>query len=432
MRLTRFPTARIATALVGAAAVTSAVLVAPAGADDPPRAATSISIRAEAARVDPGQSTAVRGNLRIPDGEAAGREVSLEARPVGTTGFTPIGTATAGESGGLRLPVTPESTTRYRWYYAGADDARPRTSAVVQIRVATRTGNPERLLTTLSIRAVNPVAGERGTAIVGRLRSGRTELPNRRVQLVARPQGASWWRFVGQQRTGDEGQVRFAVHPRRPIAYRLTYLGSQVFRPSQSGIARVGIRPRVTIAASPRVVDPGGSTTVSGVVFRQGRRAEGVTVDLLARADRPGTRFHQAGTGITDAEGAVGFTTTPARDVRYRLRAENAEGRTIAVSRVIVVWVRTPSSLSVRGRDTADGFAVSGGLRGGGDPVAGALVALEALAPDASEYSEVDAARTGRGGGVVFRRESLPGTSYRLVFDGNRRFVSSTSGTVVD
>jgi len=328
---------RVLTGAAAAALVASSVglVGAPVAADTAP-AATSISIRTLKPAIAPGRTGSVVGHLQVRGGSAAGRIVALEARAMGEATFTPVGTATAGARGGLRLDVLPQVTTRYRWHYAGAADARPRFSGVALLRVRTPQHPAQRLLTTLSIRAVRPVVAPGGRDVVrGTLRSGRVELRGRYVVLLARASGQSDWQFRKVQRTGREGRVSFAVHPRVRTAYRLAFAGTGTFRPAKSAIVRVGVR--------------------------------------------------------SDA----------------------------------------PSSLSIRGRDVAKGFAVSGQLRAQGHPVRNAAVRLQTYDAATSTWTDTASARTGRHGVVRFVRPSAPGTQYRLAYFGPR-FASSSSATLTD
>ena len=94
---------------------------------------TSITIRAVHGAVRPGGTDTITGALIVAgSGSAAGRTVTLEARPMGADDFVPVGDAIAADRGGLRESVTPDVTTRYRWHYAGDTDARPSYSGVVQ------------------------------------------------------------------------------------------------------------------------------------------------------------------------------------------------------------------------------------------------------------------------------------------------------------
>ncbi|WP_028645839.1 hypothetical protein [Nocardioides sp. URHA0020] len=315
---------------------TSVGLVAAPVVADPAPAATSISIRALKPAIAPGRTDTIVGSLHVRGGSAAGRPVALEARAKGESAFTPVGTATAGEKGGVRLTVKPEVTTRYRWHYAGAPDARPRVSGVALVKVRTPQHPAKRLGTTLSVRAVHPSVAPGGRTVVrGILRSGRTALRGRQVVLLARTSAQQAWQFRRVQRTARDGHVRFTVRPSTRTAFRLSFAGTTTFRPAKSAVVRVGVR-----------------------------------------------------------KGA-------------------------------------PSSLSIRGRDVAQGFAVSGQLRAARHAVRNAPVTLQTLDAGTSAWADTATKRTGRHGGVRFVRPSAPGASYRLVYAGGR-FASSTSATLTD
>jgi hypothetical protein len=102
------------------------------------------------------------------------------------------------------------------------------------------------------------------------------------------------------------------------------------------------------------------------------------------------------------------------------------------VSEKVRVVVRIASSLSIRGRTTPGGFAVSGVLRGGGGPIPGRVVSLELLGADGVTWAAIDSARTGRRGKVKFLEPISEGASYRLSFAGGNRFTPSVSGVVIN
>jgi len=418
-------------ALVGATTAPSSAAPERAVKDE-----STISIRVVDRRVEAGEDSVVRGNLNIKksDGEA-GREVVLEARPEGAAAFSPLATVTAGARGGLRSPVTPAVTTRYRWAYAGDDSTRASRSGVARIVVGPDQGDgtPERIKTTLSIRATDrPVDADGESLVRGKLLARGIDLPNREVLLLARTAGNPF-AVVAMSRTDRDGVVRFPVSPTVRTAYRLRFDGTRLLRPSRSGVVRVGVRPEITASAAPSPIDPGQSTTVSGLVTYEGAPYVGATVDLLARSTKRHAKFGVVATGTTGALGEVSFVQSPSRTTVYRLLVRHTEGTPPrAVSGNVRVVVRTATSLSIRGRTTPDGYAVSGVLRGGGGPLAGRLVSLEVLGEDGVTWTATDSARTRKRGKVAFVVPVSVGTSYRLVFAGGDRFAPSTSGTVVN
>ncbi|MGA8247116.1 MAG: hypothetical protein WB797_09435, partial [Nocardioides sp.] len=396
------------------------------------RAATSLAIRVVHPSVKPGGTDTVTGALGVAGpGTPAGRVVTLEARPMGATSFTPVGDATARDHGGLTETVTPDVTTRYRWHYAGDTDARPSVSGVAVVRVRTHQHPAHRIPTSLSVRAVHRVAKRDGIDVIrGRLRAGRVSLPHRRVILVSRTAGASWT-FVGAHRTRRHGAVAFRVEPAADTAYRLVFLGTPLLRPARSAVVRVISRPDLTISAAPKRIDSGDTTTISGTATDDGAPVAGGTVKLLARKVGSKHGLHLVGTGTTAADGSVSFTDTPAVSTVYRLHLLRAPGQPGTDSHRTRVFVRIATSLSIRGKEKATEFVVSGELRGGGHALAGRTVTLLEQAPGSATWTEAGTDQTGPHGVARFHEPLVPGTGYRLAYAGGPRFAPSSSGTVV-
>jgi hypothetical protein len=157
----------------------------------------------------------------------------------------------------------------------------------------------------------------------------------------------------------------------------------------------------------------------------------GATVDLVARtAGHAGPR-HVVGSGTTAADGSVSITDTPAESTVYRLVVRHSTGVPRGASPAVRVKVRAPSSLSIRGRHVADGFVVSGILRGNHHTVGHAQVDLETLAPDGVTWTVVTSGFTTKRGKVVFLEPSSEGASYRLSYAGSFKLAPCISGTVV-
>ena len=306
------------------------------------RADSSLSIRAVKPAVAPGRTTAVRGRLATPGADPAGRTVLLEARPEGTSGFIPIGTATTGVAGALRLPVAPEATTFYRWRYGGGADADRARSGVTRIRVRVPQHSAVRLRTTLSIRLKD--VGSR-TVVRGKLFARGAHVGRRWIVLVSRAAGAEEWSFASAARTDGLGRVVFGADPQQATAYRLAFLGSPRLRPSRSARVVVRTPSDVSISAVPGVIDPGGTSTVSGVVTAAGAAVADASVTLLARRMRPGATWSAVQEAVTTADGTASFVVAPEHSTAYRLRVSHTTGIRPGTSPVARVVVRTPSSL---------------------------------------------------------------------------------------
>ena len=422
------------TLVVAAAAVSTAAvgtITAPAHATQV--AESTLSIRVPHPRIEANTTTRVLGSLHIRGPlDPSGRTVTLEARPQGAADFTPVGTTVAGPRGGLGLEVAPTVTTRYRWHYAGADDARPSKSGVSRVVIVADQHHGHKLPTSLSIRAAHRIVQADGHDLVrGRLRTHGIGLRNRVVNLLTRTAADPTWQVIGQDLSDRAGAVEFPITPTGPAAYRLLFEGTPVFHRSHSGIVRIGVRPVVTATAAPEWINPGETATVSGVATLAGVPLSGATVDLVARpAGQAGPR-HVVGSGLTAADGSVAITDTPSASTVYRLVVRHSTGVPRGTSPAVRVKVRAPSSLSIRGRHTAAGFVVSGILRGDHHTVRHAQVNLETLASDGVTWTVVTSGFTGKHGKVRFLEPSSEGASYRLTYAGSFKLAPCISGTVV-
>lgn len=392
---------------------------------------TSFSIRAENGTIVAGGSAAIVGALFVPDGSVAGRPVTLEAKASGEAGFLPVAEAVTGSAGRVRLTVQPVVTTRYRLRYAGADDAAPEVSAVVVVRVRAVVPGGRRAPTSISIRAVKPaVLPGAATSVRGRLRGEpQAGLGRRRVVLLAKSAGAGVWQFHDARRTDRAGQVHFLIRPRTHTQYRFTFAGTSAYRASRSGVADVRMRPVVTIAADPVLLDPGESTSITGAVAAETGPLVGATVDLLAREVGSGAAWLVVASTTTAADGSVSLLAAPSETTAYRLRV-NATGDVPAGrSGAVRVAIRSASSLAIRGATTPEGFVITGRLVANAEPVRDATVTLESYDAAAATWRALGSATTDARGRVRFLQPMSPGASYRLVYDGPR-FASSTSATL--
>ena len=304
-------------------------------------AATSISIRALQPSIAPGKASTIVGDLEVEGASPAGRPVALEARAAGEHYFTAVRTATTTAQGGLSLRVRPEVTTRYRWSYEGADDARPRLSGIVVVQVRTTPSSGPRRATTLAIRAARPVATADGKATVaGSLLSGKRLLRGRYVVLLARTSSKDRWERLNRHRTGRRGGVVFTVRPSTRTSYRIAFAGTARLKPVTSGVVEIGVRQTVSISATPRQIDRGDSTVIAGTVTHSGSPVAGVRVDLLARVVGSTKPWAVVGTATTSSNGSVSIEHTPAKTTRYRLRAQPVTGLPRGSSAAVEVVVR--------------------------------------------------------------------------------------------
>lgn len=309
------------------------------------KAPTSLSIRAVQRVIEPGETAKVTGHLAVAgDLTGEGRVVTLEAKPLGTDEFVPVADLTAGERGGLRTEVMPEVTTRYRWRYDGAEDARASVSGTAAVRVKAGAHPPRRVPTSLSIRTVYRPTKDGAVDIVrGLLRARRIALRHRPVLLLSRTADVDAWTLEGVHRTRRHGVVTFRVDPEANTAYRLVFLGTRLLMPSRSGVVRVPVRPDVRIAADPASVTQGESATVSGTVGLSGAALPDAMVKLVAiPAGDPGAA-QVVDHATTASDGSVSFTVTPEQTTRYRLKVVPGDTTAGAWSGVARVRVLVPA-----------------------------------------------------------------------------------------
>lgn len=99
------------------------------------------TVTASSESVAAGGEVQLSGRSVDHEGRPMGASLVLEARPVGTPDFQPVGPpATAGEDGTVVTTVTPEVTTDYRWAFAETGYADAHWSAEVRVAVEPQAG----------------------------------------------------------------------------------------------------------------------------------------------------------------------------------------------------------------------------------------------------------------------------------------------------
>jgi hypothetical protein len=278
--------------------------------------------------------------------------------------------------------------------------------------------------TTLGIRAAKSAVFPGGSdRISGQLRAaGVGPVAGATVSLAARPAGAESFTEIASKATGERGGVGFVVTPTTTTRYALVFAGDESNRSSRSGVVRVAVRQRIETRLGIRLasssVSPGGSDIVRGRLHTRRHGLPGRTVALVARtAATPWTAVSSATTG---RYGGVHFTVTPAETTRYALVFHRTQRLAGTRSRVVVVHVGEPTSLTIavatKSIDPGDSDSVSGVLASAGEPLAGQTVLLRARPAGAEQGSTIDSAETGADGGVAFTVTPVTTTHYRLVF----------------
>lgn len=188
-----------------------------------------------------------------------------------------------------------------------------------------------------------------------------------------------------------------------------------------------------SISSVPGVVDPGQSSTVSGVVTSNGSFLGGAVVSLMARPMGERGRWVVAQSAHTRADGSVQFTVSPTQWMSYRLRIDSPTLSLREITPAVHVVVRTPSRLTARGIAGGESrTSVVGRLSAPGAPQPGRMVQLETKGIDSSEWSPVARALTSEHGFVRFTRPSSPRSHYRLVYGGDESHLPSRSKIVID
>jgi 5-hydroxyisourate hydrolase-like protein (transthyretin family) len=294
-----------------------------------------------------------------------------------------------------------------------------------------------RLATKLSIKVARRTATN-GAAdtVFGHLGSRGHRVVRQTIVLQDRAAGShAAWTNEADAKTGRHGTVHFGVTPSAKTAYRLRYAGNPNFRGSTSKIRVIGVRDTaLTINATSTSLDPGASTTISGVLSANGAPASGQTVDLRAKPVGSTARhFTQVASETTGTDGSVSFTQTPAGSTRYLLVFPKTATLQYARSRVVTVGVKASSSLSIRQRVTAKADVVSGNLRGRGHALRHRKVTLlERAAGSSAAFTTVATHRTSKHGLVSFREHPTSSTDYELAYSGGKYYVGCHSGVVTD
>ena len=333
----------------------------------------------------------------MPGADPAGRTVLLEARARrGRAGFIPVGTATTGVAGVLRLGVTPETTTFYRWRYAGSADADRAASGVARVRVRVPQHRAVRIRTTLSIRLKD--VGPRTARSCGASSSpAAAELGRRWVVLVSRPAGADG---VGLRQRRPHRRPRPRGLRRRPAAGRRPTASPSSaaprLRPSRSARVVVRTPSEVSISAVPGSHRPGRHSTVSGVVTAGGAAVAGRDGRPARPPMRPGAhvgrradRHHGGGRHGVLRRDAGALDGVPA--ARAAQRRASAPGR--APSRGSLVR-RQQLAVGPRPLRPARGTSSSGSCAAAGTRLPAARSRLQSVAPGTTAWVAVASGTT--------------------------------------
>lgn len=198
----------------------------------------------------------------------------------------------------------------------------------------------------------------------------------------------------------------------------------------------------ISIRAVRSVVRPGHQATINGTLAAPNTSLAGKTVTLESLA-RGASSWTSVTTAVTRDFGGVTARVPVTAPTRFRWVFAGDSSITAATSGVVQVHTsrravdfdRRRSSISIRLRNPqhAGGrTTVVGSLRGHGFPLPHEQVLLMVRRADASWWAVAQSRRTSWNGHVRFAVTAPAGTSYRLAFLGDQRFLPSESGVVRD
>lgn len=291
--------------------------------------------------------------------------------------------------------------------------------------------------TSLSIRSshslINP--GQSNSISGTLLDSSNQSLANETVQLQSHLPSQDWT-VAAEKATNSNGFVAFTVSPRRTTLYQLVFRASGNYARSHSGVVTLQVRraASLSIRLFRSSINPGGTDAISGVLKAGGSTLADKTVLLQSRGHSSDSWSTQA-SKQTGSHGYVRFLVSPSATRQYRMVFRTTQNIYRAVSAVVTVIVRKPSSLSIR--SAADTVAqgqsdtISGVLLGAGQPLADRTVVLYERQAGTSSWTAEATQQTTSNGGISFT-VTPPNAKeqYMLVFHTHPYYLPCHSGVV--
>ena len=230
--------------------------------------ATSLTLDAAPADVEPGGTTALSGKLTATGGEPLDRRpVVIEQRPAGSTAAfaaVPDGQVTTDAQGAFGLPgVAPEGATEYRAVFAGSPGAGLERSVSAGVRVVVSGQTVVRAV------ADNAVTFGKTTNVAGSLLNDGAPVAGKQVVLEERPAGQAEFSRVGAPVSTDaHGAFLFSkVKPLKNTDYRVVFDGEPAagLRPSEATFS-VNVRASVSLSVAATDLKLGRARAISGAV----------------------------------------------------------------------------------------------------------------------------------------------------------------------
>jgi hypothetical protein len=177
--------------------------------------------------------------------------------------------------------------------------------------------------TAVSLSAAAPIVDfGQATTLSGKLSllSG-AGIGGQSVVLEQHPAGATVFSLVANLTTSGDGSfVATGVAPTKNTAYRVRFAGAAGGPDaSASSLVNVGVRPLLSLTASPTNIALGGSVTFSGAVNPAAAAAKGGSVQFTIK--RNGVVIQTPGTGVNTATGTYGWVFKPSQAGTYTVQA---------------------------------------------------------------------------------------------------------------
>ena len=287
-----------------------------------------------------------------------------------------------------------------------------------------------KVATNLSIReARQTILAGQSNVISGQLRArGFGPLANATVQLLERTVSATAWTPAASASTNDRGVARFQVSPTATTRYELSFVGDAGHYASQSGVVRTMVTQRVPTAIGIEIsrhsITSGESADVRGRLHlaqrtRHPRPVPGQQVTLKQLL--PDDSWQAVASAVTNDNGVVHFTVTPATTTSYALFYDGDDRLTPSRSRTDMVWVGQPTNISITTSapsvNPGETVSVQGVLTENGQPFGGQTVELRARpAHRDTGFTTIATASTASDGSVGFTPAPTVDTIYRLLF----------------
>jgi hypothetical protein len=226
------------TAALGVAAVTGfgtvALTTAAASAHTPPKAHTSLSIRAARGAINPGGGDVIRGNLQARGGHNAGRRIVLREHAQGTTAWTNLKRHRTARHGQVSFQVAPTETTVYQLVFFGNRQQQRSHSGVVTVRVLDTTS----LVISTGASSIDP--GDSDT-VNGVLSLDGSPLAGQTVQLLSATKHQRL-HATSSAMTDGNGDVSFSVTPPSTSRYQLVFRKTDTNAGARSAQAVIRVR----------------------------------------------------------------------------------------------------------------------------------------------------------------------------------------------